>query len=166
MERAEAMGWRGAIVGGQGRGKTTLLEDLAERISAGRWGGWEVRWVRLSAEKRGLSWGEWCGLAVGVDRRTIVFVDGAEQLWPACWLLVKWLSRRAGGLVITSHGEGLLPTIVRCETSADALAGVVGELGIDLAGPEVQTVFSRHEGNVREALRELYDRWAGADGVR
>ena len=138
-----------------------MLEDLGERM---RERGREVRWVRLSAERRAPTRGEWRRL-VGVDRRAIVFVDGAEQLRPAVWRVVKLLCWRAEGLIITSHGEGLLPTLVRCETSEDVLAEVVGELGIDLGGSDAEAVFRRHGGNVREALRELYDRWAGADGV-
>ena len=72
---------------------------------------------------------------------------------------MRFRTRRAGGLVITSHRPGLLPTLFECETSPELLAGIVGEL----AGSEVEAgeLWARHRGNVRDALRELYDQWAG-----
>ncbi len=72
---------------------------------------------------------------------------------------MRFRTRRAGGLVITSHRPGLLPTLYECETSPELLAGIVEEL----AGEELDSeeVLARHRGNIRDALRELYDRWAG-----
>jgi hypothetical protein len=73
--------------------------------------------------------------------------------------MVRLRTRRAGGLVITSHRPGLLPTLFECTTSPELLAEIVGELsGADLEAGEL---YERHRGNVRDALRELYDRWAG-----
>ena len=68
-------------------------------------------------------------------------------------------ARRARGLVITSHRCGLLPTLVECETSAPLLREIVETL--HPGQPEVDLLFDRHRGNVREALRELYDFHAG-----
>jgi hypothetical protein len=73
--------------------------------------------------------------------------------------LLRLRTRRAGGLVITSHRPGLLATLFECETTPELLAGIVRELAGD--GVDAGELHARHAGNVRNALRELYDRWAG-----
>ena len=155
LARLASLSWRAAIVGRHGHGKTTLLEDLAPRLE-GR--GFRVRTIslreahpRLGQENR--------ALIRSLEPEDILLLDGAEQLGRLSWRLVRLLTRRAGGLVVTSHRPGLLPTLVECETSPELLAAIVGELaGADI---EVGELYSRHRGNVRDALRELYDRWAG-----
>lgn len=89
----------------------------------------------------------------------VLFLDGAEQLGWLSWTAVRLRTRRAGGLVVTSHRPGLLPTLFECQTSPELLTGIVE----DLAGSDVEVgeLWAQHRGNVRDALRELYDRWAG-----
>jgi hypothetical protein len=52
--------------------------------------------------------------------------------------------------------------LIQCETSPSLLQSVVEELlPHPLPGlPAVEELFHRHQGNVRDALRELYDRCA------
>jgi hypothetical protein len=155
LDRLAALQWQAAIVGPHGHGKTTLLEDLAPRLEAR---GFRVRTIslreahpRLDREDR--------SVLRSLGPQGIVFLDGAEQLGWLSWRLVRFRTRRAGGLVITSHRPGLLPTLFECETSPELLGGIVSELaGTDL---NVEELYARHGGNVRDALRELYDRWAG-----
>ena len=93
----------------------------------------------------------------------VLLFDGAEQLSRLAWWRFRRLARRARGLVITSHRPGLLPTLVACETDADLLRDIVSDLaptGPPMPGPAPEELFARHNGNVREALRELYDRCA------
>jgi hypothetical protein len=64
--------------------------------------------------------------------------------------------------LITSHREGLLPTLIKCRTTSALLQAVVDEL-VDhhaAATQELEALFLRHDGNIREALRELYDSYA------
>jgi hypothetical protein len=68
-----------------------------------------------------------------------------------------------GGLVITSHQPGLLPTLWQCETTPELLRSLVHELlagtGLDDNLPCAE-LFHRHHGNIRLSFLELYDRFA------
>jgi hypothetical protein len=155
LERLAALRWRAAIVGPHGHGKTTLLEDLAPRI-AGR--GFRVRTISLREAHPRLDRTDE-EMIQGLGPGDVLLLDGAEQLGWLSWTAVRLRTRRAGGLVVTSHRPGLLPTLFECQTSAELLAGIVGELAED--NIEVEALYERHRGNVRDALRELYDHWAG-----
>jgi hypothetical protein len=156
VDRLAALRWRAALVGPHGRGKTTLLEDLAPRLTAL---GFRVRTITLQEAHPRLTLQE-RSLLRALGPGDILLLDGAEQLGRLAWLLVKLRCRRAGGVVVTSHRPGLLPTLLECETTPELLAGIVSELGEGEA-PEVEELYARHHGNLRDALRELYDRWAG-----
>ena len=152
LDRLAGLGWRAAIVGPHGRGKTTLLEDLAPRLEAR---GFRVRTLTLWDEHPRLNHEDRERLR-DLGLRDFVLLDGAEQLGRLPWLFLKLRCRRAGGLLITSHRPGLLPTLLECRTSPELLAGIVRELtGEELSGAE--DLFTRHGGNLRSALRELYD---------
>ena len=151
MARLERLGWRGAIVGPHGSGKTTLLEDLAGRLErqARR-----IHWLRFSTDQRRLAFvPRW-------EAADFVLCDGAEQLSFPDWRRVAAGARNAGGLVITTHRAGRLPLLHRCETSPDLLHSLIASLGEPLSTRECGELHARHDGNLRAALRELYDRWA------
>lgn len=163
LARFEELGRRASLVGPKGSGKTTLLEELEARLKRR---GWHVRRLRLSCEHRRPGGEEWRALWAGIDGRDLVTVDGAEQLswWWRRRLL--WAARRAGGLLVTSHRPGLLPSLHRHRTSPELLAELVtelvGEEGRQAFGLDLEELFERQQGNVRECLRKLYDRWAEA----
>ena len=52
LARLAALGYRAAILGEEGRGKTRLLEELAERLPKR---GFTPRWLRLARPNRRLS---------------------------------------------------------------------------------------------------------------
>ncbi|MFL6203121.1 MAG: hypothetical protein ACJ76J_28465 [Thermoanaerobaculia bacterium] len=151
LERLAALRFRAALVGAHGRGKTTLLEELAPRLTAR---GFRVRTVTLRQDERRVAWKRFRGL--GAD--DVLFLDGAELLGRLAWLRVRLSCRRAGGLIVTSHRPGLLPTLLECDTTPELLAGLVREL----TGEELETgeLFIRHGGNLRLAFWEMYDRRA------
>lgn len=158
--RLAAFRFRAALVGLHGRGKTTLLEELARRLAQR---GFRIRTSLLHEGDRRLSRMQRKTLFRGLTIEDVLFVDGAEQLSRLAWLEILVRSRAAGGLVITSHRTGLLPTLHECRTSPDLLEEIVAELaGPDAAVPlpSPEELFVRHDGNVRDALRELYDRCA------
>ena len=160
LERLATLRYRAAIVGPHGRGKTTLLEDLAPRLEAL---GFRIRSVMLHTGDRRLRREHREALLQGMSPRDLLCVDGAEQLGRIAWLALLARSQRAGGLLITSHRPGLLPTLVECETNPELLREIVRELlGRDAEGSK--ELFARHEGNIREALREMYDQWALTPG--
>ncbi len=158
VARLEALGWRAAIVGPHGSGKTTLLEDLGRALEAR---GFRIVTVRLTTDDRRPP-RAWPDRAGGPGPNDIVLLDGAEQLSMAGWLRFRRRARRAAGLIITSHARGRLPLLVSCTTNADLLARIVDRLSpAPMARvPCAAELFGRHRGNLRDALRELYDVYA------
>jgi hypothetical protein len=156
LARAAALNWRCAIVGAKGTGKTTLLEDLQNDLRATDRA---TRLIRLSAERGQISPG-----AIGhVSSNEIILLDGAEQLSPLRWSRFRWRTRLAAGVVITTHSPGRLPTLIETRTTPQLLADILQTL-LGRKQEEIETVplLARHGGNVREALRDLYDRLGAA----
>jgi hypothetical protein len=155
IARLAALGYRAAIVGPHGAGKTTLLEDLGCALQDR---GFQITSVRLGTDDRRLP-DAWPARAARLGPRDVVCLDGAEQLSTIEWLWFRWRARRAGGLIVTSHARGRLPLLIECTTSADLLDRIVRRLSpAPAAGaPSAAELFRRHHGNLRDALRELYD---------
>jgi hypothetical protein len=161
--RAEGFSWetletalakydgRGAIVGPKGHGKTTLLTQWAGRRALV---GDQVVFLKMDEAQRRLT---------EAQRRKTgeggwVFVDSAEQLSWLGWRELRRLTRPAEALVISTHQSGRLPTVFTCRTCPELLAELVEEL--DGVRPNYAELWQRHRGNVRLALRELYDECA------
>ncbi len=164
VARLAPLGYRAAIVGPHGAGKTTLLEDLGRALQDR---GFRVVSVRLATDDRRLP-GAWPSRAARLGPRDIVCLDGAEQLSAIRWLGFRWRARRAGGLIVTSHARGRLPLLIECTTNADLLDRIVRRLSpAPAAGaPSAAELFGRHHGNLRDALRELYDFHANSTDYR
>ncbi|MFL6259223.1 MAG: hypothetical protein ACJ76Y_05875 [Thermoanaerobaculia bacterium] len=158
LERLAALGYRAALVGPHGHGKTTLLEDLGARLAER---GFRVRTATLHQGERWLGPARSAALFRDPGPRDLLLVDGAEQLDPLSWWTLRLRSRAAAGLIVTSHRPGLLPTLYECRTTPELLAGIVADLVGEADREEVAELFARHGGDLRLALRELYDRSAG-----
>ncbi|MDB6015771.1 MAG: hypothetical protein JWR19_260 [Pedosphaera sp.] len=157
LTRCEALRYRAALVGLHGSGKTTLLEDLEPRL---RERGFDTHFIRLSEEERAFEPGFLKTLCAGLTANDILLFDGAEQLNPLAWRWFQWRTRHAGGLIITTHRTGRLPTLWECRTSPDLLAGIAADLlevKSETLHERVNVLFRKHHGNLRDALREWYD---------
>lgn len=160
LERLAAHHYRGAIVGPEGAGKTTLLEQLAERLGGQGWG---IRLLKLTREQPVFDAERLRRTLAGLSASDVVLLDGAEQLTWWRWRRFLAGTRRAGGLIITSHTPGRLATVVQCQTSLPLAQALAAELwGHRDPGLEqlVEILFSQHQGNVRDVLRALYDHCA------
>ncbi|HEY3571561.1 MAG TPA: hypothetical protein VGP73_26785 [Thermoanaerobaculia bacterium] len=154
LERLATLGFRAALVGPHGHGKTTLLEDLGARLAER---GFQIRTATLRQGERWLGPARSAALFRDPDPRDLLLVDGAEQLDPLSWWTLRLRSRGAAGLIITSHRPGLLPTLHEHRTTPELLAGIVTDLEGTADEGEIAELFARHRGDLRLALRELYD---------
>jgi hypothetical protein len=177
VEQLRSQGWRGAIVGPHGSGKSSLVAALVPAI---RRAGKEVLLVELHDGQRRLPVDLEKGSGVFVrpgdpaaeviDQTktpdpfsgSVVIVDGYEQL--SWWnrLRLRRVSQRRGlGLLVTSHAPTALPLLFRTATSLGLAQAIVQSL---LAGrPELITPerlaqrFESRQGDLRELLFDLYD---------
>jgi hypothetical protein len=157
LDRFEAFGRRAAIVGPQGSGKTTLLEDLAPRLRARGFG---VKELRLDTETPRFEPGALDRFFASLGPRDVILFDGAEQLGWLAWSRFERRARAAAGLILTVHRPGRLPTLLETSTSPELLDDLVEEILGERAPERTWGLFEKHDGNLREALRELYDRFA------
>lgn len=168
LDRLAALGGRAAICGPHGSGKTTLLEHVSQALEAR---GSVVERVRLRA------WRDGAAAAAGdlfAAFRAILrcsagktaCIDGWEQMGPAAMAASALARLRGCSLVVTTHRATRLPLLVACETSPLLLAGIVRRLpghaswgGSVIRDADLEAAFSRHGGDIRESLYELYDRF-------
>ena len=159
LDRLARLRHRAALVGPRGSGKTTLLEEIEGRLEAG---GWRILRLRLRAERADLTPGEWRRVS-RTGPGELVSLDGAEQLGWWRWRRLERLSRRAGGLLVTTHQPGRLPCLHRHRTRPELLIDLVRDLVGDAAAlalrPHLERLFEIHRGNLRDCLRSLYDQW-------
>lgn len=167
--RLEQQRYRAAIIGPHGSGKTTLLEDLQEQLTAR---GVPVMSLRLNTTKPSFARAELAACFATVTPDHVICLDGAEQLTRFGWASFAHRARRARGLIITSHQAGLLPTLHTCATTEHLLEDIVARLltpalrGQAAALPTSRDLFARHRGNLRDALREMYDWYAALPDQR
>jgi hypothetical protein len=130
LSRCERLGYRAALVGAHGSGKTTLIENLEPRLIDR---GFRTRFIRLDAEHRRFDSDFLKDLFAGLTERDILLFDGAEQMNPFAWHWFRQRSRGASGLIITTHQPGRLPTLWECRTSSELLARIAAELlGVEM----------------------------------
>ena len=154
---------RGALTGPKGSGKTTLLREIAETLLAQ---GTVPFRIRLSESCRRVDW-RTLRQALRGPHPPPLLLDGAEQLGLPAWWRLRLLARRAPLLIVTTHRPGRLPTLHRHRTTPGLLAALVGELldGTETAcvtpsTSELERLLEHHGGDIRQCLRELYDRAA------
>ena len=166
LSRLESAGWRGAIVGPHGSGKTTLLEDLGVRLEAR---GLAAATLRLDDLAPRLCAATIAALRERLTARHMVLLDGGELLSRGDWRRLESLVAGARGLVVTAHARCRLPTLHGCITTPELLHAIVADIlaragyGIEVSEAECRRLHAVHAGNLRDALRELYDARAEVD---
>ena len=164
VARLEAIGGSGAIIGPHGTGKSTLLSHLGEAIAAG---GRPVARGRLRSRGDGPAA---LGAVLTTSRGGLLCLDSWEFLGFAGRAVVRGLARARGvGLLVTSHRPAGLPTLIDCRGTRALLGALVGELpghdswfGTTIVAADLDAAFVAADGDVRQALDRLYDRFERA----
>jgi len=156
VERLAKNGWWGEITGPHGSGKSTLLASLVPQLILARK---QPLQVTLHNGERSLAQhGETLARA---DARTIVIVDGYEQLWSwNRWRLRRFCRRRQAGLIVTSHASTGLPPLYACAVDRQTAAEILKRL-LPAESPvgqaDLDHALAANGQNLRDALFELYD---------
>ena len=157
LARLQALQFRAAVVGPHGSGKTTFLEGLADRLAG--MGRRPRRLFRNRGGGRAIP-EAWLPLVESPCAGDVWLVDGYEQLGFRERTQLCGAAAGRVGLVATAHRRTRLPTLLHTKTSPALLSHLVERLGATLPAEQVIPLFQRHRGNLRDALRELYDREA------
>jgi len=159
IDKLRGLGFRAAVVGDEGTGKTTFVRELAQRLRAN---GYCVQMRRLSFGVpvprvffRQLS---------SVPDSTVIILDGADLLPTVAWYYIKYVVGRNKRLIIASHRQGLLPTLIHSRGSQVVLRELLSEL-IGPCPEHIQhnslQLLQRHNGDMRKVFRDLYDACSG-----
>jgi replication-associated recombination protein RarA len=162
LKRLRILRFRAAIVGPKGSGKTTLLEQLHSRL------------VNLGHHclfrRVPVSTTEQAALLVEAERSprdSILLLDSAEQLSRSNRrALLKKAFHLDWGLVVTTHRPEFLPTWIKCRTNLKLLHSLLVQLlPADNSAWQAPAneAFRKHQGNIREVFRELYDLYASGE---
>lgn len=163
LDRWSSLGCRAALIAPKGHGKTTLLATLKPLWSDR---GWTIHHDVLREETPRFPRHYRQTVVPAWHDRTLLLLDGSEQLSPWAWWRWKRWSRRAGGVLITRHRPGGLPTLLQLQTSPQLLADLLTELWpgslADLPAPPDQ-LWREENGDLRLVFRRLYDWAAGQE---
>ncbi len=157
LARWHAAGRRGALVGPQGTGKTARLRRLAARLAAEGWG---VVWVQWHDDGSSTP-ADWrATLRSAVDSpeaaRTLVCLDGSENLGPLAAYQVSRYTRRLGGLLATRHRRSLFLTTLARHTPDETVFVVHAATLAPGCEAAARAAFAVSGGNAHEAFRRLY----------
>mgnify|MGYP000215223001 CR=1 FL=1 len=160
-ERLEEMKSIVAVVGPHGSGKSTLLRHLQKRFDSD---GYRTHQLFISRDVK-LPWKRVTECVETMRPSEVLFFDGANHLPTRRFCrLKKMIRKKDAGLVITSHTEGLLPTLVQCRTNPDLLKEIVSRLLPDepVESWKSEALFHQHHGNIRDCLWQLYDEYGSS----
>ncbi len=145
------------IEGPHGHGKTTLLRAVcAEADSRHR----PFDFLAIRSISSALTT---VTRVLFAGQHAVVAVDGWEELPAGFPILIRILARWKSVVVVaTAHAPAGVPVVARCVATPAILAAIVGRLpdhhGL-ISQHDLDEVFVRHAGNLREALYDLYDRF-------
>jgi hypothetical protein len=161
VARLAANGWWGEIIGPHGCGKSTLLAALLPALHDA---GCSIQAITLRDGQRWLPRGyfKWENESTN-DSRTLLVIDGYEQLGWLQRLLLKHRCRRAAaGLLVTSHSPTGLPSLIALAPNLPLIQQLVATLceraTMRITPADVVASHAGRGSNVRDVFFDLYDR--------
>jgi hypothetical protein len=108
---------------------------------------------------------------VRAERANLIVVDGYEQLGRLSRVALHMYCRWARvGLLVTAHEDVGLPTLVHIEPDVHVTQAVVEQLlarePTSISRDAVRQCFTSANGNIRETLFALYDRYEQAGHLK
>ena len=158
-----------AVVGPHGTGKTTFFDGLEQHLKQQDY---EV--LRISLHRTVDGRCELPTIPTDVHRDTVILLDSAGVVgWRFSSPMYfqqrnQWrtqLERIAHCQTVESrHHRNNVPVLLQTSSTATMLQTIIRRLDPDwqIPMPEIETLYQRHRGNIREALRECYDNRAAA----
>jgi hypothetical protein len=162
VARLRAHGWRGAIFGPHGSGKSSLLAALRGPLSAA--GRRLVEFTLRDGQRRLPARLDAAG---PLDPATLLVIDGYEQLgWMARRSVRRACHRSGCGLLVTAHRRVGLHVVARTAPSPGLALRIVQALtagrGDAPTEGDIAAAYAAHcaggRGDLREMLFDLYDR--------
>lgn len=150
------------ILGPEGTGKTTLLEDLDQQLIEM---GHETEWIRLNNDSSRAKRNEAMARLAGAAKSgKIVLLDGGEVLKLLQWWKIRRLGRSGLKVVATLHRNRGLFVLHRTTPDWSVAKSMVRTLSNRELEDVAAEAFKESRGNVREVFRACY--WACARDQR
>ena len=146
------------LLGPEGTGKTTLMEDLEPLLEKQ---GLRIHWLRLTTESSKHERRAVLDALARANQKDCFLFDGGEILGAIHWWQIKRLLRKnACHMIATLHRSRNLPTLHQTLPDWELTKSMVKELCADDLEQVARCAFEASHGNVREVFRACY--WACA----
>lgn len=142
------------LLGPEGTGKTTLLEDLEEDFRA-----FSIApvWIRLNRDSTREQRRAAIRLFATSPPGTLLFLDGGEILNRFQWWRVKRHAReRRLRLIATVHQSRRLPVLHQTAPNWSLAREIITEVGGPALEPVAKSAFDASDGNMRCVFRACY----------
>ncbi|MFK7731778.1 MAG: hypothetical protein AB8B48_09205 [Pseudomonadales bacterium] len=155
--------YRAQLCGPHGAGKTTLSEHLANSARAE---GIDVLSLFANLQSGRCDFQGWDEQLEQAHQDTIVLLDGFDHA--SWWQRRRWLSTRSRMLVTTHKINRRLPVLLNMESHSNLLHSIVSRLLGEhdhhllqplLGADKGVALLQQSQGNLRDALSLLFDRW-------
>ncbi len=149
-------GKRGQVIGPHGSGKSTFLLSLQRQFQQD---GWQTKLIVLHNSNNRFCW------SITAPREAIILIDGYEQLsFLSRFLIFLQCRWNRWGLVVSSHFNAGFPVLLETKLSCIQAFNLAKQLLINsdcnpdlITLPQIQQLYDKHQGNLREIFFDLYD---------